>query len=156
MIENEEQAQAMLKELRAFYKQPVMPISKYCDALRTWQRCMYDRAIDLRAELFPGIHGDDGPLREKAWNDSNLAMKNRIEESNYAVQDLHRFETVAESINFVAIQISKSALLDRLLYVGEPLRTKKCPTHKGTWSGLFGDCEHGCELTGWLPTEEDK
>ncbi len=48
------------------------------------------------------------------------------------------------------ITIPKSNLLYRLLYLEQPLRTVKCPTHDGHWSGL-DPCEHGCGSTGWLP-----
>lgn len=64
--------------------------------------------------------------------------------------------TLGEALNGVAftlpLAIRKSSLLWRLIYGGEPLRTERCPTHWGVWSGLpsFGnDCE--CDLTGWLP-----
>ena len=59
--------------------------------------------------------------------------------------------------------ITKSALLGRLLYLNEELRTTKCPEHTGTWRGLDWHinegCSLGCDLTGWLPnnikTQED-
>lgn len=50
----------------------------------------------------------------------------------------------------IETDIRKSNLLGRLLYGGEKLRNEKCPKHLGRWSGI-GDCEHGCDLTGWLP-----
>ncbi len=53
-------------------------------------------------------------------------------------------------------RIGKSALLDRLIYRCEPLRTEKCPAHKGKWSGIpssDAECPHGCALTGWLPVK---
>ena len=53
-------------------------------------------------------------------------------------------------------RIGKSALLDRLIYRCEPLRTEKCPAHKGRWSGIpssDAECPHGCALTGWLPVK---
>lgn len=53
------------------------------------------------------------------------------------------------------LAIAKSNLLWRLIYLGEPLRTRQCPVHRGRWSG-YGDC--ACNLggtfsdrTGWLP-----
>lgn len=52
----------------------------------------------------------------------------------------------------------KSNLLWRLLYAGEPLRTRKCPEHDGHWSGCKPEpCPHGCsyghDVTGWLPND---
>ena len=55
--------------------------------------------------------------------------------------------------------IAKSCLLKRLIYLGEPLRTRPCPLHKGHWAGCFGErCPHGCDrgcgcTTGWLPND---
>lgn len=53
--------------------------------------------------------------------------------------------------------ISKSNLLARLIYADEPLRTEKCPEHKGHWDGqaqcIWG-CTYGCDGTGWLKTTE--
>lgn len=52
----------------------------------------------------------------------------------------------------LSIAIEKSSLLYRLLYLGEPLRTQKCPVHLGVWHGIQPvPCPHGCGLTGWLP-----
>lgn len=55
---------------------------------------------------------------------------------------------------------TKSALLARLIYAGEHLRTRKCPEHDGHWSGLAsaplscgcGDSPDGRwgNITGWL------
>lgn len=57
----------------------------------------------------------------------------------------------------VRMSATKSNLLHRLLYQGEALRTKKCPQHKGRWSGIdfSGRSTCGCSdsngnLTGWL------
>ena len=33
-----ETAEALLKDLSDHFKEPVMPIGRYCDALRTWRR----------------------------------------------------------------------------------------------------------------------
>lgn len=55
------------------------------------------------------------------------------------------------------LRIEKSCLLDRLIYLGETVRTVPCPLHKGKWSGIHAErCPHGCDIgcgctTGWLP-----
>lgn len=60
--------------------------------------------------------------------------------------------------------MTKSNLLYRLIYLGEPLRTEKCPKHDGHWSGCsWGgnpcDCQkviidgrvvYDTNVTGWL------
>lgn len=60
------------------------------------------------------------------------------------------------SCSGLRLRITKSCLLKRLLYIGEPLRTVPCPVHKGRWQGCFMEpCPHGCDTcgctTGWLP-----
>lgn len=52
----------------------------------------------------------------------------------------------------VRMDASKSNLLARMIYNGEPLRSVKCPTHEGRWDGqaMLNGCKHGCHGTGWL------
>lgn len=54
-----------------------------------------------------------------------------------------------------SIDLEKSCLLARLIYAQEPLRMRRCPLHKGRWSGCGRECPHGCyfgsNVTGWLP-----
>ena len=64
----------------------------------------------------------------------------------------------AALLSRITIDIHKSALLVRLIYRGEKLRTARCPTHGGHLEMLewLGDpahprCTHGCGGTGWLP-----
>lgn len=66
----------------------------------------------------------------------------------------------AEHWEYIHLQIRKSCLLDRLIYQGEKLRTKKCPVHQGRWSGCDWntpgcECRNGANVTGWLPEPED-
>lgn len=56
----------------------------------------------------------------------------------------------------VKLAVTKSNLLYRLIYLGQRLRTRPCPEHKGHWSGYSEQpCPHGCssglDVTGWLP-----
>lgn len=64
-------------------------------------------------------------------------------------------------VESVIMAIKKSSLLARTLYGGEKVRTTICPEHKGVWSGIQAPkdwggpfCEHGCQLTGWIPEEK--
>lgn len=64
------------------------------------------------------------------------------------------------AIEVVLGGLSKSSMLDRLIYGGEKLRTEKCPDpkHAGVWQGLDDMshiCLHGCGNTGWLPQPDD-
>jgi len=68
-------------------------------------------------------------------------------------------EKFAEMYGFLNVSVNKSCLLDRLIYCGEELRTEKCPTHDGIWSGCDFDqkitcCRGPCGcITGWLPNK---
>jgi hypothetical protein len=66
---------------------------------------------------------------------------------------------LSQSIGEVFLAIRKSNLLARLIYGGQKLRTRKCPVHKGHWSGcVFEDpgcgCLDGSNVTGWLAEAE--
>ena len=99
----DEEAERMLVALKKHFGEPVMPISKYCGALKTWSECLTDRADSTPSES----------------------------------PDKVRHTATANEVRHVFLQISKSCLLDRLLYVGEPgPRKEPCPVHKGVWSGI--------------------
>lgn len=116
-----DEAELMLAKLAVHFREPVLPVSRYCNSLRTWRECVIE-----------------------AWKSDGAT-----EES--------RFSGLVRSIWDVELAIDKSSLLDRLIYWGEPLRTRKCPKHQGHWSGLphpANNCE--CGLTGWLPEPESE
>lgn len=169
----DEEAEAALKELSKHFRQPVMPIGRYCKGLRDWQTALHARADRLKEELYPGLTDPDWNKTPEARERAEKALEayradmaagdrwqlsrregREMTERDHRLQDLREYESRASAVDDVFLQISKSALLDRLLYGGEPVRTKPCPEHKGRWSGLeFGEnmCPHGCQLTGWLP-----
>lgn len=122
-IKSEDEAQAMLQKLHAWYRQPCLPVSKYCDALQTWS----ERYLEIQGE-----HAE--------------TLEERLEKAREVEQWLIRFR----------IDIRKSNLLYRLIYLGESLRQRPCPVHHGRWYGLHPDtCPHDCGHTGWLPNEEE-
>jgi hypothetical protein len=112
----DEEAKVLLERLRRHFREPVLPVSKYCEALRTWAGAAA-QGYDHENRIVSASPGE--------------------------IQDV-----------FLAIR--KSNLLWRLIYLGEPLRTIKCPTHEGRWSGCDGfnrcACSSGHDITGWLPT----
>lgn len=75
-----------------------------------------------------------------------------------------RRRELGEKIQHVFIQITKSNLLWRRIYRGQPVRTEPCPSHKGRWSGCQlaetteckGACMDGSNVTGWLPVKKVK
>lgn len=123
-IETEEQAAEALAALAAFYRQPVMPLKRFCAAISTWARC---------TERANGMHAHEVP--EGAELRPNTPAS----------------RSYAQYLGAILRDIRKSNLLHRLLYRGELLRTRPCPSHKGR-QGAFDPvpCPHGCDFTGWL------
>jgi hypothetical protein len=121
----EPEAQEMLAKLSVHYREPVRRISEYCEAFEHWLR-----VIDESAAC-----DEHSPWKNEEW---------------------------VGHIDGIRLAVRKSCLLDRLIYDGQKLRQEKCPKHQGRWSGIDGGpsmphshCEHGCDLTGWLPEPED-
>lgn len=112
--------------LMRHYGEPVLPIKKVCDGIFAW--------LDAISEE----HGGDAC------------------EAGQRDEVLHRIAEAYESVGFsLSIAASKSNLLWRLLYLGQPIRTKKCPEHDGHWSGYAWpgkecECNVGADITGWL------
>lgn len=162
------QAERILAVLAKHFKQPVMPIKRYCDGLRTWQQCMKDRCNRTLEALYPGILSPDvdAKTREALWERyrterddpdpllvtaHTVVMSSRLAELN----QLRAHEQACNQIDWVFVQIEKSNLLVRILYAGEKLRARMCPVHKGVWIGCFADdpgcgCLSGANVTGWL------
>jgi hypothetical protein len=125
---------------------------RYCWAFETWaslpRRMKEDgeealvRGVCVRLrERFPGVH------EIRTLCDAFAAMLEvRDDEADAAGR---RF--LARS---VLVDITKSCLLSRLIYGGEPLRTRRCPLHQGHWSVGDEPCPHGCDSgfqhTGWI------
>lgn len=103
----DEQAEAMLKRLTRHYHQPVMPINRYCDALREWAACIKELNLPGRN------YGKDLP------------------------EDHKHGQAYVNALDHILRDISKSNLLARLLYDGEKIRTIPCPEHNGHWSGIM-------------------
>lgn len=129
-IESAAQAEEMLRALAEYYREPVMPIRQYCNALETWAACI-QMNNGLRPSMVP----------------EGFAMPQR--------GDGHGVSYVA-ILQGMLTDIRKSNLLYRLLYRGQVLRKRPCPQHRGHWSGWSNEpCPHGCSdgmnVTGWLP-----
>lgn len=164
----DEQAEAMLQQLSRHFREPVLPVSRYCGALETWSRCIGERTIRLQKELLPNFHDWDNDAKKytEAAAEQRREFKNADPSlgnpqplpRDRALAQLHRHEEFARRVEFVFLQIRKSNLLARIIYEGEKLRTKMCPEHKGEWSGIESSgniCPHKCQLTGWIQEEAD-
>lgn len=114
---DEDEAERLLRLLKEHYKEPVMPLHRFCNAISVWFRCIERNNTD--------------PELSKGCCQGN---------EYYGV------------LRWVEIDIQKSNLLRRMLYLREPLRTEMCPIHKGHWNAtaMFEGCPHDCDGTGWL------
>lgn len=164
-----EEAERLLVRLQGHYNEPVLPISRYCSALRTWQRSISDRVHDLKEKLFPGfsnwqigVEADDKAYEaykaERAENEKldHFGRGRHPDARHRDLQTLQEYENYADHVDFVFLQITKSSMLGRLLYGAEKLRTVKCPIHDGKWSGIEHPdhvCPHHCGMTGWVYEE---
>jgi hypothetical protein len=62
-----------------------------------------------------------------------------------------------QHLDRILVDMQKSNLLWRRIYLGEPLRTELCPMHHGHWEGstaIAVGCPYGCQGTGWLPSAD--
>lgn len=119
---------------------------EYAAAFESWASVAMLRGKDLGqlADAIKGVRGVWAPHLPREINALCQMMDARLKRSGGA------------GLRFMFM---KSCLLDRLIYCGEPLRTRKCPIHEGVWSGVnFGAnrCPHHCEgrcgcTTGWMP-----
>ena len=71
----------------------------------------------------------------------------------------HEVKAKAKAFEGYELDVGKSNLLFRLLYLGEKVRTRPCPVHKGQWSGCvwqenYCQCMSGANVTGWLPEDD--
>lgn len=134
----DEEAAEALKALAKHYRQPVLPLDRFCAAITTWFRAIEQNNTD------PALRRGAPFLAENTW-------RPEYQHGHSYAGLLPRIET----------DIHKSYLLARLIYGGEKLRTRMCPLHLGHWDGPaqlgFPDqvCPHGCGGAGWLPEPED-
>jgi hypothetical protein len=85
------------------------------------------------------------------------AIEMAVERTTGGRQENHK--NMLRRIEAVRLDVTKSNLLYRLLYLGETFRTEPCPVHKGEWSGCVGPeqacphCMSGINVTGWVKAE---
>ena len=74
----DEEAEVLRKQLEEHYDEPVMPISRYCNALRRWARCIRERDWDREKSGEKPLHGGYGKVLETVLMDiakSNLLWR---------------------------------------------------------------------------------
>lgn len=175
MIETEEQAQEALAALRAFYRQPVQPVSRYCQAFREWIHALGERVVRDSDRAFPGLKSPDPAVAQQARDERERARGEYrahgivrglpaipgrdVHDRNFDASEFFSHEHQLDRVDAVRLMVSKSNMLARLIYGGEHARTEMCPEHQGRWSGIEFDenvCPHGCQLTGWLQHDLDR
>lgn len=131
---------------------PTIDTERYCWAFETWaslprpykedrEEAVVRRVCAHLRQHHPGVHPIETLCRVFA-----------------RLIDVRRDETDPARLAFLSpglLDIRKSCLLARLIYAGEPLRTRPCRIHQGTWSGIgFEPCPDGCnyglQYTGWV------
>ena len=112
---------------------------EYCEKFEEWARIMREAYYELQEKEKNG---------EEVWYPQG--------------------KDFIEHLNAVELAIKKSSLLARMVYGNQKPRTKKCPMHKGRWSGLYHErpsydneycgfdktpceCYDGWEVSGWIP-----
>lgn len=148
-----EEAERMLVRLKGYFKEPVQPVSKYCKALRTWQKLLEERLDRERFRLFPDTApGTEASQAKIAWAEYYTALNAEFSDE---YSNLQHYHLMVDYVRYVFIQISKSNLLYRLIYLGKEPMKEMCPVHKGRWSGIPSEPpECGCDALGWLPDEK--
>ena len=117
-------------------------VHDYCEAFIAWAR------VSRNPE-------------EQALVEAGCAHLKQRFEGNQSIEDLCEAlgEWASEQplmpLGSMLYDVSKSCLLARMIYAGEPLRTRPCPIHRGKWSGCPPEpcpagCSFGWDLTGWL------
>lgn len=89
------------------------------------------------------------------WCQALLDLKQRTKAAGYPH---YHGSAYVDELRHIMMDINKSSLLFRMLYLGEELRTEICPAHKGTmdvqvWVGFPGAGSCACGGTGWLPSK---
>lgn len=125
-------------------------VEKYCQAFEIWAEKALEAEIISEDQQQTVIAGCKH-LRDMFEGLQGLIETNELCKS---LEDWYKKQSKGRGLS---LAVSKSCLLDRLIYGGEELRTKKCPEHDGHWSGcsFLAECPHGCSfganLTGWIP-----
>jgi len=134
------EAEDMLKKLSKHYGEPVRPVSRYCAAIRQWFEAI--------------VNNNEDPAMRETFDFTDIARTPKTRVARPEDQHGHAYY---KELGHISTDISKSYLLARLIYEDEPLRTEKCPVHKGHWEGqtqLIRGCVYGCDGSGWLKTPE--
>lgn len=108
---------------KSHYNEPVMPLSKFCNAIITWANIISENC------------------------------RNNQETHSNGIKRIQQGDAYHNYLFKIIIDIQKSNLLYRILFLEEEPRKNKCPIHNGHWSGIeWNDskCQYGCNLTGWI------
>lgn len=118
------EAEKLLLQLEEHYKEPVMPIGRYCKALETWKDLVYK-------------HGY-GEEEKTHWGDRKWTLNDCIYETYLAI---HKSNLLWRMLY--------SGLEPR----NEKCPVHKGHWSGCVWKELECGCGYGANVTGWLPNE---
>jgi hypothetical protein len=132
-ILDHERAERMRNALSEFYEERVCTVSMHCGALYQW--------LDV--------------VQKSGYAANDLAYSLGLPEE-WSIESKRHYASAA--MGRMVLMLRKSDLAYRLVYLGEKVRTEKCPGCKGRWGRPHGSrSEHElcvCDGTGWIPPKQ--
>lgn len=117
----EEQAQGLLDILKRHYKQPVLPMSRFCEAITTWFRCIERNAREWEKKGEPDRAHGHSFAKHLGDIERNIRKSNLLARLLYGGEKLRRERCPVHDGRWSGLE------------------------HPGA------RCPHGCGHTGWIP-----
>lgn len=120
---SDEAVQKQLKQLEDYFGEPVLPMSQYCAAFRTWADCIVK-------------NNKDPKLTQKGWNNHG---------SEYAEMVMRIMIDIDKSSLLGRLLYGKEKLRTKMC--------PEHKGHWNGQAMMMGNCPHQCDGTGWLREE---
>ncbi len=119
----DQEAKEMMEKLKLHFGEPVMPVSNYCDALRTWARCIVE--ANKRGPEYP-----NQAIQGSAYHGVLWMIIQDAEKSGLLARLIYGGEKKRERVC-----PEHGGHMNTFIWVGG------------------AECAHGCQGSGWLPEE---